>query len=229
MQNIILLHGALGSAEDLIPLAKILEKRNLLVHSFSFSGHGKTTFKSTFHVEQFTQELEEFIFEKGLNNASIFGYSMGGYVALNLALQHPNLVGKIVTLGTKFNWSIDAIERETKLLNPDQMLTKVPNFAKMLALKHGSNWRELVLKTAQMMEDIGNKQHLTIQTLKNIPHKVLIGLADKDQMVSLEESASVFKSLSNASMYMLPNTKHPIETVDCNFLGTIILNFIADE
>jgi hypothetical protein len=51
----------------------------------------------------------------------------------------------------------------------------------------------------------------------------LIGLADKDNMVSLEETTAVYKQLKNGAMYMLPNTKHPIEIVNVGLLLKIIL------
>jgi len=88
------------------------------------------------------------------------GYSMGGYVALYLALMQNNLIHNIVTLGTKFNWSKEAVDKETKLLNPEIMLEKIPAYAKTLETKHGSHWKELVIKTAGMMNDIGNNNFL---------------------------------------------------------------------
>jgi uncharacterized protein YlaI len=41
-------------------------------------------------------------------------------------------------------------------------------------------------------------------------------------MVSLDETTAVYKQLKNSAMYMLPNTKHPIETVDVGLLAKII-------
>ena len=41
-------------------------------------------------------------------------------------------------------------------------------------------------------------------------------------METLQETTAVYKQLKNDSMYMLPNTKHPIETVNVNLLGKII-------
>ena len=47
------------------------------------------------------------------------GHSMGGYVALKLALKRPELVDRIITLGTKFNWTPEVAAKEVKMLNPD--------------------------------------------------------------------------------------------------------------
>lgn len=227
MQTIVLLHGALGAAKDLDLLAESLQERGLTVRSFSFSGHAENNSKAGFGIEHFTRELEDFILQNQLKNPAVFGYSMGGYVALNLVLQKKDLMSSVITLGTKFNWSKDVVEKETKMLNPDKLPEKAPAFAKLLEMKHGQAWRDLLVKTASMMTEIGDKNFLNPDALKTIDTDILIGLADRDQMVSLEETVSVFKTLPNAAMYMLPGSKHQIETADMGLLSKIIFDFAA--
>jgi pimeloyl-ACP methyl ester carboxylesterase len=226
MQNIILLHGALGSAADLEPLGAALKKCGCTIHTFSFSGHGGTAFGNSFGIAQFAAELENFIQTKGLNDPTIFGYSMGGFVALYLASTQPGLIKNIITLGTKFNWSAETVAKETGLLDPGVMLQKIPAYAASLETKHGADWKETVTKTAALMKEIGDKQFLDPEILKTINTPVLIGIGDKDKMVTLDETLTVFKTLPDASMYMLPNSKHPIETANVNLLSAMILESI---
>jgi pimeloyl-ACP methyl ester carboxylesterase len=150
---------------------------------------------------------------------------MGGYVALNLALRQNHSIRKIVTLGTKFNWTKETVDKETETLKPELMLQKVPTFAKSLEKKHGENWKDLVLKTVEMMREIERKNFLNTDNYKKISVPVLIGLADKDKMVSLDETVAVFKGLPNSSMYMLPGTKHALETANVELLTKIISDF----
>jgi pimeloyl-ACP methyl ester carboxylesterase len=105
MKNIILLHGAIGAKDQLEPLAIELKQNGYTVYTLSFSGHGQTPFQTHFGIEQFALELEQFIKENNLQQPTVFGYSMGGYVALYLAHQQPTLLGNIITLGTKFEWN----------------------------------------------------------------------------------------------------------------------------
>lgn len=226
MKQIILLHGAIGAKDQLQPLAEALTKCNYQVFSFSFSGHGQTSFQNNFDIEQFALELKQFIEKNKLSEPNIFGYSMGGYVALYLASQHSFLLGKIVTLGTKFNWNKEIAQTEVKQLDPKIILQKVPKFAEALKLRHGNDWEYLLERTAEMMIKMGNSNPLTDDLLLKIENQVMIGIADKDSMVTLDETVHVYKQLKNASMYMLPNTKHPIETVDVNALVVILQKFI---
>lgn len=225
MQNIILLHGALGTSNDLEPLAGSLRGQGIKVHTFSFSGHGENNVRPGFGIGHFASELEDLIRQKQLKDAMVFGYSMGGYVALYLAHLKKDLIRGIITLGTKFNWSKETVDKETKMLNADKILEKAPAFAKLLETKHGQDWKGLLVKTAAMMAEIGDKNFLSPENLKTIDTPVLIGLADKDQMVTLDETVAVFKALPNAAMYMLPGSKHQMETVNTDFLSRLIIEF----
>lgn len=224
MKDIILLHGAIGAKDQFEPLTIELKQQGYNVFAFSFSGHGHTPFAPNFGTEQFALELEQFIKTNSLQQPSVFGYSMGGYVALYLAKQQPTLLGSIITLGTKFEWTPEISAKETKMLDSKTILEKVPKFAEALKKRHGNDWELLLQKTAEMMTDLGNKNILPLNDLTSIENKVLIGLADKDNMVSLEETVSVYLQLKNGAMYMLPNTKHPIETLNIKLLKEIILS-----
>ena len=222
MKNIILLHGAIGAKDQLEPLAAELKQQGYNVFTLSFSGHGQTPFASNFGIEQFALELEQFIKINNLDKPTVFGYSMGGYVALYLAHQNPNILGNIITLGTKFEWSPEIAQKEVKMLDSKIIIEKVPKFAETLQKRHGQDWELLLQKTAEMMISLGNNKALTLNNFASIENKALIGLADKDNMVSLEETTAVYKQLKNGAMYMLPNTKHPIETVDVGLLVVFI-------
>lgn len=225
MKNIILLHGAIGAKDQLETLSVELKQQGFNVYSLNFSGHGQAPFQTNFGIEQFALELEDFIKENNLLKPTIFGYSMGGYVALYLANQQPNLLGNIITLGTKFEWNPEISQKEIKMLDSKTIIEKVPKFAETLQKRHGNDWELLLQKTVEMMLSLGNKNVLSLNDFTSIESKVLIGLADKDTMVSLEETTAVYKQLKNGSMYMLPNTKHPIENVNVSLLVKIISGF----
>jgi len=225
MKNIILLHGAIGAKDQLELLTDELGQQECNIYTLNFSGHGRTPFQAQFGIEQFASELEQFVLQNNLEKPMIFGYSMGGYVALYLAFTRPGMLGNIISLGTKFEWNPEVSAKETKMLDSKTIIEKVPKFAEVLQKRHGNDWKILLQKTAEMMVNLGNKNALSRNDFTSIENKVLIGLADKDNMVSLEETTSVYKQLKNGAMYMLPNTKHPIESVNVKLLAKIITEF----
>jgi pimeloyl-ACP methyl ester carboxylesterase len=218
MKNIILLHGALGSKAELIPLAKTLAQ-HFQVHILEFEGHGERSLNNGFSIPRFAENLKDFITVNQLEGSAVFGYSMGGYVALYLAANHPGLFGDIITLGTKFHWTPEAAIQEVRMLNPDKIEEKVPKFAAYLAQLHGNDtWKIQMTRTAQLMLDLGNNELLQnrFADIKNICHLLL---GDSDEMVTQEETQKASFAIPNATFKLLENTVHPIARVNVDLLA----------
>ena len=213
-EKLLLLHGALGSKKQFDAIKDALNEQ-FDVYDLNFEGHGGVQSDKEFSIQLFTENVIKFLEEKSIEKINIFGYSMGGYVALNTALKVPDSISKIVTLGTKFNWSIEAANKEVKMLNPDKIEEKVPQFANKLKEEHQpQDWKEVVSKTANMMLGLANGHKLKEEDLKKINHKVVIGIGSLDKMVSLEESENASKLLPNGSLNQLKDFKHPIDKVN---------------
>jgi pimeloyl-ACP methyl ester carboxylesterase len=227
MKNLILLHGALGSKAELIPLKEAL-KASYQVHTLEFDGHGTTLVQVGFSIPVFAQNLKTFILDNHLIGADIFGFSMGGYVGLYLAAQNPDLLGRIITLGTKFNWNQETAETESKKLNPEKIEEKVPKFARYLASLHGDTfWKTNVQLTATLMRTLGN-DNLLESHFSHIQNNCFIGLGSLDTLVSLEETEHAIEQLPHAQFYSLANTPHPISQVDTLLLAKKISELLND-
>jgi len=219
--SVILLHGAIGAGDQLEHLVHLLQKQGRDVHMLTLSGHGTKPFNNAgFGIPVFAAELQQYIAAKNLQQPAVFGYSMGGYVALYAAQQHPNLLGTIVTLATKFQWTPEIARAEGQMLDPDAILEKIPKFADALKARHGEGWRELLAKTQTLMAELGDGKHAL--DFPNLNTKVYLGLGDRDKMVSLDETLNAYRSLPNAGLYMLPDTKHPIEGVNKELLADLL-------
>lgn len=224
MKPIILLHGALGSAAQFGDLGKLLEG-HFEVHLLNLPGHGGGD-TAHFSIPSFARFVEDYILEKGLERPAIFGYSMGGYVALYLAKENPELLRCICTLATKFHWDEATAAKEVKLLNPEAMETKVPLFAEALKQRHQpSNWKAVVQQTATLLKGLGENNLLKGADYTSITTPVLVMLGDRDKMVSLEETVAVAKALPFGELAVLPNTPHPWEGVDAAIVAYFLQRF----
>ena len=227
MKEILLLHGALGSEEQFDTLAQKLSD-TYKVHAFSFSGHGRRpSHRHAFTIQNFAHEVLDWMNENYIQTIDIFGYSMGGYVALWLARFYPDRVGKIFTLGTKLKWNDEEAEKEIKMLNPEKIELKVPAFAQQLAERHGEHeWKSLMSKTALLLKDLGHT-HLSEQDFIQIQQPVQLGLGKEDNMVTFEETDYVQHLIKHASFKHYENVEHPIEKVPVNLLVTEIKKFFV--
>jgi len=225
MQPVLILHGAIGAKEQLQPLATALEA-TCATHLLNFSGHGGSSVEKEFFIATFADEVSGWITKNGIEKINIIGYSMGGYVALYLALRHPEFVDKIVTLGTKLLWTGEIAAKEVTMLNPEVIETKVPKFAAQLAQRHGAAvWKTVLNKTAHMLLRMGKEPPLKPEDFSLIQNDVLLLLGDRDKMVTLEETVQVYKQLPKAQLAVLPNTPHPIETVDEKLVAFLVNRF----
>lgn len=223
-QKVLLLHGALGSKKQLDAL-RIKLQQSFEVHYLDFDGHGSNLSQSDFSIELFTQNVVDYMNEQAIEKIDVFGYSMGGYVAINTARLYPNRIKNIITLGTKFDWSLNAAQNEVKMLNPEVIEKKVPHFAEKLLTEHTQDWKNVMQKTAALMLGMGEGKKIQDLEFKNINNKVTIGIGSADKMVTIAESQHTCHLLPNATLQVLENVPHPIDKIDTQ----ILTNYIVDS
>lgn len=226
--DIVLLHGALGASSQLEPLAAAL-RPHLRVHLFDFEGHGATPARgSAFTVDSLTRNVIEALDGNRVERAHIFGYSMGGYVALHLALEHPGRVERILTLGTKFRWDPATAEREAARLNPAAILQKVPKFAESLRARHAraGGWERVLARTAEFLRALGAAPVLTDERLRGVVQPVKLMVGAKDSTVGVEETAAVAALLPHGHLTVLDDVPHPIEQVSSELLARELREFV---
>lgn len=226
MNPMILLHGALGASGQLQPLKKLLEEKGRAVYTLDFSGHGGRPLADAFGIETFATDVLDAMNRQAIAQADIFGYSMGGYVALWLAHREPSRLGTIITLGTKFDWSPAAAEREVQKMNAEKIEAKIPAFARILQHRHAPvNWKDLLSKTANMMKALGSEPLIMQAVAQSITHRTHVLLGDGDDMADRNYSEQVARWLPHGGFTLLPNTTHPIEKIDL----TLLLPFLLER
>jgi pimeloyl-ACP methyl ester carboxylesterase len=225
-QPLLLLHGAISSCRQFDMLLPFLDDR-FEVHALNFPGHGGTEIPGQpFSIPYFASSVLDYLDQKKISLVDIFGYSMGGYVALYLAAYHAGPVKKIFTLATKMEWTRQIAEKEAAHLNPGKISEKVPAFAALLERTHyPQSWEKVVRQTAAMLLQLGNSPVIGKNNFREIEIPVLIAIGDEDKMVSYEESKNAASSLKNGQLLLMPSTPHPFEKVNHSLLSGYINNF----
>ncbi|MFZ4544135.1 MAG: alpha/beta fold hydrolase [Saprospiraceae bacterium] len=216
--KLLLLHGALGSKKQFEPLKDLLSG-SFEVYDLNFEGHGGRATDKKFSIELFSENVVQFMDENKIEKINIFGYSMGGYVALKTAINYPARIGKIITLGTKFKWDEASTLKEVGMLNPVTIEEKVPHFAAKLKDEHEPlDWKEVVKKTAEMMRGLADGKAIKDESIAAIIQSVTIGLGSEDRMVSISESEQTANLLPNGKFMVLHGEPHPFEKVNTDQL-----------
>src|SRR5215212_3859054 len=99
---LVVLHGAfmtIGAMGALVPM--LAEGRQVV--AVELQGHGHTAdVDRPLTYEQMADDVAALIGYLGIEQADVFGYSMGGGVALQVAVRHPEVVCKLVLASASY-------------------------------------------------------------------------------------------------------------------------------
>src|SRR5690242_7060123 len=99
---LVLLHGGLGALEMFGPNLTALAKGHRVI-AVDLQGHGRTAdIDRPLSVALMADDIAALIKDLHLERADVMGYSLGGGVALQTAIRHPEVVQKLVVVSTPF-------------------------------------------------------------------------------------------------------------------------------
>ncbi len=96
---LVMLHGFLGRGADWEPIARELSKTHHVVCP-DLPGHGENVLDAPTTLEAMSEDLLALLQEYGIDRFDLLGYSMGGRLALQLAVAHPERVHRLVLEST---------------------------------------------------------------------------------------------------------------------------------
>jgi pimeloyl-ACP methyl ester carboxylesterase len=101
-QPLILLHGGFGTFEMFSALSPSLAQNHQVI-GVDLYGHGRTALTDRpLRFEHMADDIAGLIEHLGLEKADVLGFSLGGAVALQTAIRHPERVNKLVLISTPF-------------------------------------------------------------------------------------------------------------------------------
>ena len=99
---VILLHGGFGTVEMFGPNVDLLAERHRVI-GVDLPSHGRSPAADRpMTFEAMADDIAELVPMLGLDRAAIMGFSLGGGVALRTAIQHPQVVERLVLVSTVF-------------------------------------------------------------------------------------------------------------------------------
>ncbi|HBG70314.1 MAG: hypothetical protein A2W93_16010 [Bacteroidetes bacterium GWF2_43_63] len=94
-QPLIILHGLLGMSDHWIPLAKQFSEQFHVVVP-DLRNHGQSPHAEDFSYRCMQSDIMELLSDLQLKSCNLLGHSMGGKLAMQLALNHPEKVDKLI-------------------------------------------------------------------------------------------------------------------------------------
>jgi pimeloyl-ACP methyl ester carboxylesterase len=215
---LVLLHGALSATGTSFGavLPTLAQSREVI--SIEQQGHGHTAdIDRPLRTEVMAEDTVELVRQIGVRQADFFGYSMGGEIALDIAVRHPDVVRKLVFAAAPYNKAgyhpgiLEGIEQ----LRPEDLF--------------GSPFHEEYLRIAPRPQDFpilvekvnDQTRHIldfTPEQVRAMRAPTLIVLGDSD-VIRPEHAVEMFRllgggvagdvvDLPDSQLAMLPGTTH---------------------
>ncbi|MBE0580381.1 alpha/beta hydrolase [Devosia sp.] len=237
-EPLIVLHGAymnIPTMGEIIPRLAETHK----VYALEFQGHGRTEdIDRPITYPNLASDVATFMDEVGIENADIFGYSMGAAAALRLAIDHPEKVDQLVTASVGYDvsgWQ-PAFTAFIPQMSPEMFVgTPMEDEWKKLA-PNPDGFRAVV----ERLIDLEHEPMAWEADVKALQTPVLIIAGDAD-VSTLEHNVAMFRLLGGGEMgdmgaplspsrlAILPATSHTAVINQVDLLHGFIEPFLQGE
>ena len=214
---LILLHGAYMTIDMLGPILPGLAKTRQVI-ALEQQAHGHTAdIDRPLTYEQMADDTAALVRHLEIDNADVVGYSMGGGIALQLAIRHPGLARKLVVASTSFTSDgMHAVALEMfPSITPELFAGSPIEEAYLRTAPNPGDFPKLVEKLKQL--DMTPFAWLE-QDIRAIAAPTLIVMGDSDA-IRLEHAIELFglrgggvmgdlAGLPESQLAVLPGTSH---------------------
>lgn len=195
---------------------------------FNNRGVGATDGVVADSVEQMTTDAYAFIQALGHKQVDLLGFSMGGFVAQQLAAQHPELVRKVILAGTTHQGGGnnlmkvlgEAFSRQNAPDPRDYLFFSQSDEGKKAATaflsrvyarakdRDPESGKEIADAHGKALIVFTSTPDPEFNTLKSINQPVLVVTGSNDTMLPTEGSINLYKHLKNAQLVLYPDSNH---------------------
>jgi pimeloyl-ACP methyl ester carboxylesterase len=221
---VILLHGGLASADywgNQIPALAL----HHTVIAMDSRGHGRSTHDPRpYGYDLMADDVVALMDVLKVPTADIIGWSDGGILGLDLAIRHPDRVGKIFAFAanTVTSGVIDGVE-------------KTPTFAAFIEragheyAAHSATPKEYDAFVEQISKMWASQPNWTDAQLKGITAPVLVADGDHDEAIKREHTEYIAATIRGAGLLILPNASHFAFLQDPGLFNYAVLHFLGDQ
>jgi len=221
---VILLHGGLVNSDWWGNQIPALRSHHTVI-AMDSRGHGRSTRDANpYSYDLMADDVVALLDALKLQKADIVGWSDGAIIGIDLAIRHPDRIGKIVAFGAN---------TQTSGMKDDA--DKRPTFASALA--RAQQQYEAISPTPkeyqaffdQISKMWAEQPNWTDAQLKAITAPVLVMDGDHDETIKLEHTIYIASTIPGAGLLILPNASHFALLQDPGLFNYAILHFLGDE
>jgi pimeloyl-ACP methyl ester carboxylesterase len=214
---IVLIHGLGSRGEDWSGMIPTLANAGFHVYVPDLLGYGRSSQPDVdYSITTEEKTVVDFMHAVHIDHADVGGWSMGGWIALKLTLDHPDLVGRLAVFdsaGLYFPPTFDAslftptdsngVARLTAMLSPHPR--PLPGFASQAAVRRlqASAW--VIHRSVQSMEE---GRDLLDFRLGQIERPTLIVWGSEDKLIPPGVGMAMHRKIAGSSLLIVEGCGH---------------------
>ena len=215
--SLVLVHGLGARGEDWAAMIPALAAQGFHVYVPDLLGYGRSPRPDVdYSISLEEQTVAQFMHVMHVPRADIGGWSMGGWIVMKLALDHPEMVDRLVvydSAGVYFpaTWEatlftpsdVVGVKRLISMLTPKPH--PLPNFAAEAALRklEGNAW-----VVQRSMSSMTNGRDLLDFRLHGITQPMLIVWGAQDDLIPLAVGERIHKSVPQSVLNIVEGCGH---------------------
>jgi pimeloyl-ACP methyl ester carboxylesterase len=236
---LLLLHGNLSTiGVDFGGIIPALARQRQVV-AVEQQAHGHTAdIDRPLSIRTWTGDTVGLLGQLGIGQADVFGYSSGSAVAMQLALDHPEVVGKLVL--ASFSYRLDGLHPglmdNISDLKPEHLAGTPFEQDYARVAPNPGDWPKLIEKIKEMDADL---PEWTADQIRGIAAPTLLIIGDSD-IVQPEHSVETFRllgggvpgdlhGLPRSRLAVLPGTTHVTLVQRTDWLASMVADFLVAE
>jgi pimeloyl-ACP methyl ester carboxylesterase len=221
---VVLLHGGLANSDYWGIQVKALVPRHTVILIDS-RGHGRSTRDARpYGYDLMADDVIALLDTLHVAKADVVGWSDGAILGLDLAIRHPDRVGRIF-----------AFAANTVTSGVQEGVEKNPTFARFIE-RAGHEYARLsatpkdydgfVTQISKMWE---TQPNWTDAQLKSIKAQVLVVDGDHDEAIKRPHTEYIAATIPGAGLLILPNVSHFAFLQDPDLFNAALLHFLDDR
>ena len=223
---LIVLHGALGSTSlETDRLVRFWERR-FRVYAVDLRGHGESpAIEAVPAWDDYAADVEAVADALGLDRFRLFGFSMGGGIALASASRLGPRVERLAVHGVNVRWTEAEVEA---MVGPmERIAAENPFWAQRLAETHGADrWERLAAQMAAFTRALPD-QHMPHSLTSAITALTLVSHGDADRFFDVQHAVDLYREIPHSRLWVIPGLDHPVQGVDAHAFARIVGDHLA--